>query len=134
MASKPIPAPTSASAASIANAIARGADRFQELLRDLAEMSNSSVATMLDDDEHYDPRDYRAMADVIRANVAKCASHSDPAYQVGYLRAMTDFLVTAIDSVLPGRNWDPLRTTEATFAAPAEMRAVVERVRSQLPL
>lgn len=141
MAMKTVPAPNSESAATIdqerahitfetapavlkRRALARGAARFQELLRELAEMSNSSVAAMWDaegEDAGIDPRDYRAMVELLRANLDEHANHADPTHREGFMRAMVDYLVSQLDGDNDAlrNSADPLRTTAAAFAAPA---------------
>lgn len=103
----------------MSDALQAGAKALQDLIRRLGDMADADcIAAGFDGDNTEDERDYRAMSQVVQANLAANLGHPSPEHREGYLRAMTDLLSIVADGAGPGSNWDPIKDTAAAFARP----------------
>lgn len=97
-----------------------GAQAFQQLLRDLHTRSEADLEAYGRVHPDYpvgvDPRDYRALSQMLAASIDRNLNHADAARREGYLRALTDLLCIQVDGCVPDfDDWNPIKNTAQAF-------------------
>ncbi len=104
-----------------------GAAALQDLIAYIGDLSDTTCSDLHDHGAEGDSRDYLGMSEMVSASLRANLAHADPLHAEGYLRALTSLLCIVADGCAPGRDWEPLRETEASFAAPAAAAALLAR-------
>lgn len=104
-----------------------GAAALQDLIAYIGDLSDITCSDLFDHGADGDTRDYVGMSEMVLASLRTNLGHADGLHAEGYLRALTSLLCTVADGCAPSSDWDPLRETEAAFAAPAVAAALLAR-------
>lgn len=99
-----------------------GVDAFKALLATLRDKADADLAaywTQHPDAEGTDGRDYKALSEIVLADLRKHLLDSDSPDREGYLRALVSVLVwEAEEGESQDEHWDPIGITARAFAAP----------------
>lgn len=95
-----------------------GATALQALVRKLDDRASADFDAAYDgnDDADEDPRDYRAMAAIVEADLYANLTHPAAEHRQGYLRAITDLLCAVGEGCSVPADWDPISNTSVAFS------------------
>lgn len=103
----------------MADELQAGATALQDLIRRVGDKGDADLAAAYAATSEVnagDARDYKAIADMVRHDLAANIGRKSAKHQQGYLRALTDLLCMVADGAGPGPDWDPIAATAAAHA------------------
>lgn len=110
------------------NGTSAGAAALVELLRHIHDETEREIGIELERDPQSDndARDYAAVSKAIEESITANFAQASAAHREGFVRALADLLCMFVHggTLDPFDNWDPIKTTEASFAARKRSAAV----------